>query len=156
MSSGTDCASNGVITVLMDHSKTASMSTVLQPKRLAVLAPMILKEKMTHCRYYISSVMARGVRGVYLTSEISEGERGQYPSLPVQVPLELVGHRHDGDGHDYPVRGVYEIRGRAEGHDARRARQHPEFRHCQNPLGTDLRPGLAIANGHRIAQVRRT
>lgn len=81
--------------------------------------------------------MARGVRGVYLTSEISEGERGQYPSLPVQVPLELVGHWHDGDGHDYSVRGVYEIRGRAEGHDTRRARQHPEFRHCRNPLNTD-------------------
>lgn len=50
MSNGTDCASNGVMTVLMDHSKTASMSTVLQPKRLAVLAPMILKERMTYYR----------------------------------------------------------------------------------------------------------
>lgn len=73
--------------------------------------------------------MAGRVRIVYLTSKVSESERGQYPSLPVQVPLELVGHRHDGDGHDDPVRGVYEIRGRAEGHDARRARQHPKFRH---------------------------
>lgn len=47
MSNGTDCASNGVTTVLMDHNKTANMSTVLQPKRFAVLAPMIWKDKMT-------------------------------------------------------------------------------------------------------------
>lgn len=46
ISNGTDCASNGVITVLIDHNKTASMSTVLQPKRLAVLAPIILKNKI--------------------------------------------------------------------------------------------------------------
>lgn len=75
--------------------------------------------------------MTRRGRIVYLTSEISESERGQYPPLPVQIPLELVGHGDDGDGHDDPVGGVYEIRGRAEGDDARRARQHPEFRHCR-------------------------
>lgn len=45
INSGTDCANNGVTTVLIDHNKTASMSTVLHPKRLAVLAPMILKKK---------------------------------------------------------------------------------------------------------------
>lgn len=50
INSGTDCANNGVITVLIDHNRTASMSTVLHPKRLAVLAPMILKKK-TICWY---------------------------------------------------------------------------------------------------------
>lgn len=114
MSNGTDCASNGVTTVLMDHNKTANMSTVLQPKRFAVLAPMILKNKMILINtnvYAFSSISMQRYRLTYLTSEISKGERRQYPSLPVQVPLEIISHEDDGDGHDDPVRGIYEIRG---------------------------------------------
>jgi len=83
MSNGTDCASNGVMTVLMDHSRTASISTVLQPKRLAVLAPMILKERRHIISAAFSLAVTQSIRIIYLTSEISESKRRQYPSLPI-------------------------------------------------------------------------
>lgn len=66
---------------------------------------------------------------LYLTGEVSESEGGQDPSLPVEVPFELVGHQDDGNGHDDPVRGVDEVSGGAERDDPRRARQHPESGH---------------------------
>lgn len=41
MSNRTDWAKIGVITVLIDHNKTANINTILHPKRLAVFAPII-------------------------------------------------------------------------------------------------------------------
>lgn len=132
MSSGTDCAISGVMTVLIDHNITANMSTVLQPNLLAVLPPMIWRTKSKDIDTILKAQTQEWCRIsiLYLAGEVSESESRQYPSLPVQIPFELVGHENDGNGHDHSVCGVDEVCGGTESHDARRARQHPKFRHC--------------------------
>lgn len=60
----------------------------------------------------------------YLTSDVSEGEGAEDPSLPVERPLELVCHRDDGHRHYDPVGGVDEVGRRAQADHAMGLRQH--------------------------------
>lgn len=132
MSNGIECARSGVITVLIDQSSTATISTVLHPKRLAVLAPMICKSPIpssTPNHQKTHRAFSNRYNNTHLTGEVAKSKGGQDPSLPVEIPLELIGHRNYGDGHYDSVGSVDEVRRGAESHDPRGTRQHGQSRH---------------------------
>lgn len=60
----------------------------------------------------------------YLTSDIAEGKRTEYPAFPEDVPAKLRGHLDDGNGHDHSVGRVDQIGQSAQAYQPVSGRSH--------------------------------
>ena len=92
----------------------------------------------------------------YLTAHIAHSERRQDPSLAVQVPLEFIGHRHDGDRHDHAIGWVDKIGHRAQRNDVRWPGEHVAGTHRSGVLSSTLLEQFQFSlSESRLSQLRR-
>ena len=92
----------------------------------------------------------------YLTAHIAHSERRQDPSLAVQVPLEFIGHRHDGDRHDHAIGWVDKIGHRAQRNDVRRPGEHVAGTHRSGFQSSTLLEQFQFSlSESRLSQLRR-
>lgn len=120
------CAKTGVTKVAMLHRSTLKTRMFLAPNLLAQKLPVKTSNNHPNERGFVDN---RASLTQYLTGKVSEGERGEDPTLRVKTPPEDVGHRNDRDGHYDAVGAVYEVGEAAERHDTRRPAQPSQSNH---------------------------